>query len=251
MVDRLARIRQELGRPYQEPNAPSIESRTRSELLQYYGPPGDVIAPADQDMWEEEDKSAVIEEPILPYPEYKRNITQSRRSSRFVRRPDLYPEFYDAAGYEQSTRVWAMQWIPVDANEELVIGDLLVVFARTTGINGGKIFVYTDVTKGEWTDIIEFSSSYGKAINRLGNYHILGDHDKLRYQTLHAKTDDGLPWEDWIWDKEAVWAGGRPDNESGSYSYERAEIRAESKRIRNAERKTKSAAAKARRESKG
>lgn len=250
---RLDRLRQELGLDYIDPNAPGRETRTRSELLGYEEPTvGGVTAPPDQDMWSEEDKEGEKKEEKednrLPYPEYKRDIKQSRRSSRAVRRPDLYPEFYDSAGYEQSTRIWAMQWIPVMANEDLVLGDLLVVFARTTGINGGKIFVYPDIIKGKWIDITEFSSSYGRAIGSLSPYHVFSEHDKMRYQTLHAKTDDGMPWEDWIWDKEAVWAGGRPDNESGTYTYERAAARAESARLRNAARKAKSAAAKARRE---
>lgn len=166
---------------------------------------------------EELETEIVEEELILPYPEYLRNIEQSRRGAKSTPRPDLYPEFYDAAGYGQSTRIWAMQWIPTAANGDLVIGDLLVVFARTTGVNGGRIFVYTDVPRGKWVDITEYSSSYGKAISGLSHYHVLDDPDKLRYQTLHAKTDEGTPWEDWIWDKEGVWAGGRPNNESATY----------------------------------
>ena len=222
-----------LGRRFDEIREATPEYRP-SVAAALYG--GEVTATSEE--VEESLKSiARGEETILPPPEYKRRITQSRRSSRAVKRPDLYSEFYDAAGAEQSTRVWAMQWVPTAAIGELVMGDLLVVFARTTGVNGGRIFVYTDVVRGVWEQISEYSASYGKAIGNLPHYHVLEDHDKLRYRTLHAKTDEGMPWEDWIWDKEDVWAGGRPDNESGTYSAARAAIRKTSAARRAAKRK--------------
>jgi hypothetical protein len=277
-ADKLNRIREALGRRPNDPLLPSRESRTRSELLGYYGPPSDVTAPADQDMWDtpsslsggmsggggidDTDLTALPEpEMVLPYPDYSlRTITQSRKSVRATKRPDLPPSqrylrsstvddgiFYGAAREGQSTRVWSMQWIPTFAYDDDVVGDLLVAFARRDR-GGIPLYVYLGVDKASWEDI-KNAESFGRAIGALSNYHRFESGEGDKYRELHRATHvlpDGSrePWVDWIFDSMAKWAAGRPNNESYEYlagGYEKVEAarlagvaRAESRRSRAA-----------------
>jgi hypothetical protein len=190
----LNRLREALGRDYVDPLGSGRESRTRSELLRGEGPPSDVTAPEDQDMWGD-----------LPPPEYVnglRFIRQSSKSDRAVKRPDLYSEFYGDAP-AGSTRVAGMQWIPTHVSDGgETFGDLVVAFARPSKTSGNQFYVYTQLTNDQWLEV-QSSDSYGRAINRLTSshaYHALSDSDSSRYKTLHEKSNGGEPWENWIFE---------------------------------------------------
>lgn len=163
----------------------------------------------------EEEGSTSLPEPelVLPEPDYSLGyIEQSRKSPRAVKRPDLYPEYYGAARATQSTRVFAMQWIPTFANEDIVMGDLIVAFARVTGLNGGKLYVYINVSFEKWAYIRDECESFGKEINKLGHYHVFSADDQIKYESFHSKTDGGKPWTYWIWNDSGTFAAGRPNN---------------------------------------
>lgn len=206
-AERLSQMRSALGRRYRDPSVPGREERTRSDILRETGTiPSDVTAPADQDMWEEEEDQGASEsiEIPLPPPEYVNNIRfipQSGKSSRRVARPDKYPEFYGAAP-GASTRVAGMQWIPTSAVSGSVVGDVVCAFARPSKSNPKPFYVYENITDDQWASI-QSTDSYGRHIRTLASYHVLTDLDKENYKRLHIKSNNGDPWEDWIFEKTA------------------------------------------------
>ena len=275
----LNRLREALGRDYVDPLRPSKESRTRSELLRGEGPPSDVTAPEDQDMWEEdgggdgEGGGSLLTG--LPDPEDNDYLSWIQQSTVYnndegepallaasstgelisvvpaVKRPDLYPGFYGGARRMESTRVAAMQWIPTyvdfedvdESGESQVIGDLLVAFARPSG-GGVPLYVYNGVSKGMWRRIKNESVSFGREVNKLDVYHRYEGSDGDRYRELHPSYDY------WIFNDLESISAGRSKNESATYSYERASIRKVAGVRRADERRKRAARAAERREAK-
>ena len=239
--ERLNRIRRELGREYIDS---SRESRTRSELLREEGPPTDVTAPEDQDMWR------------LPPPEYngRKYIAQSTKSIKATRRPDKYPEFW-GAGPKQSTRAAGMQWIPVIASDTSVTGDLVVAFARPSKSSGTTFYVYKNLDKLKW-EAVSTDSSIGRAIGALEGGHpyrpFQFGSDDVRYKELHSNSgEDGKPWDDWLFEVTSFFRSGE-DNYSETWSALKEEVskagRESTKKAREASKKTRSAARQAREE---
>lgn len=215
---KLDRLRQELGLDYRDPNAPSRESRTRSELLGYEEPyVRDVSAPEDQDMWSEEevggDEELAEAEP-LGVPEYIDEVIQSLVRGRPTKRPDKYVEYYSSNNPKknqyQSTRVHAMQWIPTIGYS---VGDILVAFARPSNSQAHALYVYENNTRDDW-DTFKNGTSLGKYIRSLKGGRMYADSDGLRYKKLHENTmDGGYPYDFWIFNEMERWSTIRPNNE--------------------------------------
>jgi hypothetical protein len=199
----LNRLREALGRDYVDPLGSGRESRTRSELLRGEGPPSDVTAPEDQDMWEEEPEVRAT----LPVPQYLSDLPYildaQDMTGRNPKRVDLYSENY-GQGSQRSTRIRRMQWIPTAISGDLVIGDIIVDFARYSDNKPKEFYVYVDVASSQWEGYHHQEGvSLGRFIGSLGNYHTLSGEDRTKYMELHAATKDGEPWSDWIWDVPA------------------------------------------------
>lgn len=249
--ERLDRIRRELGRDYVDPTLPSRESRTRSELLREEGPPSDVTAPSEPDMWDEEDK-----ERALPPPEYngRKYIAQSTKSMRATRRPDKYPEFW-GSGPKQSTRVAGMQWIPVLVSGKDAIGDLVVAFARPSASTGNRFYVYEKLTRPQW-ESISSSNSIGKDIKAFEGEHPYRPFefgsDDSNYKELHARSgEEGTPWDDWLFELTFALRSGE-GNYSETWSSMREAVseagRESSRKAKEASKKTRAAARQDRKE---
>lgn len=176
---------------------------------------------------------------VLPPPEYVNGlkfIAQSSASLRPVKRPDLYPEFYEKAPTE-STRVAGMQWIPTlisgsgpinDSSDSDVIsgtisqavsgsvlGDLVVAFARRK--TSTEFYVYETVDDTSWKSI-QATKSYGKTINSLTSnnpYHKFSSSDEDRYKKLHMTSNEGAPWTDWIFEITSFGREGALNYSSG------------------------------------
>lgn len=160
-------------------------------------------------------KNVSTEKPTpLPPPEYVLSyqnwVNQSTKGKKSVR-PDLYESNY-GSGSKQSTRVFGMQWIPTFISGELVIGDMVVAFARAP-LSGGKFYVYEDISSFLWSQYRDAEDvSLGRFVGSLGNYHILTDGDESKYKKLHKNTKGGLPWDDWIFDAAGFYLSGRYPN---------------------------------------
>lgn len=230
MADRLSQLRKEMGLSYREPGSPGIESRTRSELLRYNEPVIDVSAPKDQDMWDEggEEEAA----PSLPPPEYVNSdseIVLQATPGKPSARPDLYSDNY-GQGSMRSTRVYAMQWIPTAADGGHVIGDVVVAFARTSRGGPNKFYVYPDVHILTWEKYRDNTGiSLGSFVGGLSDYYILTPSQEIKYRELHSTSKDGLPWDNWIFEKAGL-LSGRPFNSTAIGDVGRKASRAGSKR---------------------
>ena len=204
-------------------NAPAVGPRTESVIFggEVTATPEEVKESLTYVTGEAEEAgtpSIPTPDSVFPEPDYTLDhIRQSTGSLRAVKRPDLYDDFYGRARNRESTRVYGMQWIPTFANEDIVMGDLLVAFARATGINGGSIYVYVNVSQEQWLYIRHECESFGKEISKLSHYHVFSTDDRLKYEAIHAKTDGGKPWTLWIWDDSAKWSSGRQPNESANW----------------------------------
>jgi len=152
----------------------------------------------------------------LPPPEYISPITQSVKRPGFGSvRPDLYPEFY-GGGPQSSTRVHAIQWIPVfkgktDSPSE-IYGDILVAFARPSSSersrSTGSLYVYHHKTQAIW-DAFKGSTSLGRAVrSELGSGSPYDSDYNDYYRKFHPDYS-GL----YIFDEVAKWRAIRPNNE--------------------------------------
>jgi len=212
-------------RAYQDPLAPSRETRTRSELLRESGPPTDIKAPEDQDMWDDGEeppstkkstKRSTKKRPYLPPVETIYPIKQSTGSKRGVKRPDKNKDFYNRAVVRQSTRVWGLQWIPTriseaDTETANVYGDILAAFARPSNVQATSVYIYPDQEQKSW-ETLKNGTSFGRGINNLNGGRPYTSADGSKHVSLHP-TESGLFAED-LGELNA----GRPGNESKTYA---------------------------------
>lgn len=190
----IERIQNELAKFKVESETPTSETPT------YEGPPGE---PPETDKDEGRER--------LPFPEYIRPIVQSVKRSGFGSvRPDLHPEFY-VGGPRSSTRVHAIQWIPLMQTAEEVFGDILVAFARPslkqTAKDAGSLYVYRSKTEGLW-NTFKVSSSLGSAVNSLLGVGVAYDVGYDSYYRKFHPEYDGV----YIFDEVSKWRVIRPDN---------------------------------------
>lgn len=151
----------------------------------------------------------LIDRSDLPKPEYIYPIKQSTKASFSTKRPDKYVEFYKAAASQQSTRVYAMQWIPTYRKDGRIVGDIFVAFARPS--NGkNSLFVYKEKDESEWATLKVGGedSSFGRAVKSLGSPDSYDDSLFSFYEEIHPDH------ETWIYDSMDWWAVIRPGNES-------------------------------------
>lgn len=188
------RVRPGLGQP-------GIE-RIRQELDEFRE---EATTPPEEPPTEE----VTVDRSDLPKPEYIYPIKQSTKASFSTKRPDKYFEFYGAAASQQSTRVYAMQWIPTHRENANIIGDIFVAFARPSQ-GKSSLFVYKKKEISEW-DSLKMGGpegSFGKAVRSLGS-HGSYDSDLFSfYEEIHPDH------ETWIYDSLEWWDVIRPMNES-------------------------------------
>lgn len=155
------------------------------------------------------------EEEILPPPEHRKDIPQSTKPYRYKSaRPDstyymsggdkVYPFHKD--GPKASTRVRAMQWIPKFIDNEEIIGDLFVAFARPSKDVGSSLVLYEKVTRSAW-DSFRGNISMGAAVKQFEPTVPHGEDKYQEYRKLHP---DYTGW--WIFDNLAEWTTIRPNN---------------------------------------
>lgn len=228
---RLDRLRSELGRDYAAPGAPGRETRTRSELLQMAGPSSEVFSPGYTDMWDEEDSGGgeggtapptelaqpsevIIIDQAYPYTATK--VKPKSAAGTSYARPDLVPDAYGKGKSNKSTRVWGMQWIPTSmggSDEDLLVGDVLVAFARPSNVQAHSLYVYMSNPWHSWT-AFRGASSFGRAIRLLSGAKPYESSDGLRYQRLHPTIAE----DNWIFGSTymAMWTTTRPVSASGT-----------------------------------
>lgn len=151
----------------------------------------------------------------LPPPEHRKDIPQSTKPYPYKSaRPDstyyiesgekVYPFHKD--GPKASTRVRAMQWIPMSTSGKSITGDLFVAFARPSKSVGSSLVLYENITKSEW-DNFKSNISMGAAVKRFGTPIPHGEDKYQEYKDAHPDYDG---W--WIFDNLAEWTTIRPNN---------------------------------------
>jgi hypothetical protein len=155
----------------------------------------------------EEPSETEAEEP-LPRPEMKYPILQSTAPYPYgAKRPDLIPAFY-GRGPGQSTRVYAMQWIPTRVKDTYVFGDIFVAFARPSKVAGSSLVLFREKTLATWT-VFSSATSLGRAVERLGSPSSHGPSDYENYKELHPDFSGEWIFDD---DKLKLWMSVRPNN---------------------------------------
>lgn len=189
------RVRPGLGEPGLE--------RIKESLAEFRDEPPDSGPPEEPPVEEGFDRED------LPKPEYVYPINQSTKASFKTSRPDKYYEFWRAAASQQSTRVYAMQWIPTHREYGVTIGDIFVAFARPS--KGKKsLFVYKKKKQEEW-DFLKIGGeegSFGKTINTMGKPDDYDDALFSEYEEIHVGHTE------WIFKSMGKWGTIRPNNES-------------------------------------
>lgn len=163
------------------------------------------LAPPEEPPTEED----TVDRSNLPKPEYIYPIKQSTKASFSTKRPDKYFEFYGAAASQQSTRVYAMQWIPTHRVGGDIVGDIFVAFARPS--NGkSSLFVYKEKKISIWENLKAGGpeGSFGKTVRTLGSH---GSYDSDLFSIYEKIHPDH---ETWIYDSLEWWDVIRPMNES-------------------------------------
>ncbi len=175
----------------------------------------------------EADEKRLEEEPSipLPIPEFIKRIKQSTAGNyQYLKRPDKAPDAW-GEGPTRSTRVQAMQWVPLSPIDETGSswrGYIFVAFARPSNLVGNSLWAYPECTNSQW-ESLKSSTSLGSAVKMLGSGSRYKDNFGKVCERAHKKTmlDEGESYSDWIFGPEYDWSMIRPNNE-GIYYGERA-----------------------------
>lgn len=147
----------------------------------------------------------------LPPPEYIGPISQStNRPGYGSKRPDKDPAFW-GSGPDTSTRVHAIQWIPVFRDGAYVVGDIIVAFARPSSkqsaSGAGSLYLYGDKKLETW-NTFKSSNSLGRSVNViLGTGTPFNTENISFYERIHPDHST------WIFSTMGTWKAIRNPNE--------------------------------------
>lgn len=185
----------------------------------------------------ETDEALLEEEPVIPppVPEFIKRIKQSTAGNyQYLKRPDKAPDAW-GEGPKRSTRVQAMQWVPISPIDETGSswrGYIFVAFARPSKIVGNSLWAYPECTSDQW-DSLKSSTSLGSAVKSLGSGSRYKDNFGKVCEKAHAKTTiDEESYSDWIFGPEYSWSMIRPNNEGIYYGERDARSVARKKRTK-------------------